>query len=166
MAAWEFQMLQSIADRHGWHRFISMQNYYNLLYREEEREMIPYCQADGVGIIPWSPIARGALARPHGERSTLRETTDKFMQALIRGREQDADAKVNECVEQLAKKKGFSMAQIAMAWCRYKGTQPIVGLNKKERIEEAVQSLKVELTPEDISFLESGYIPKAVAPVW
>ena len=84
MAAWEFQMLQNVAERHGWHKFISMQNYYNLIYREEENEMIPYCHHTGVGLVPWSPIARGALARPWEGRDTLREQTDNSLQMMVR----------------------------------------------------------------------------------
>ena len=86
MAAWEFQKMQHIAERHGWHKFISMQNYYNLLYREEEREMIPYCQDSGVGILPWSPLGRGVLARTWTERGSSREQTDTLLQSLVRGR--------------------------------------------------------------------------------
>ncbi|EXJ76928.1 alcohol dehydrogenase [Capronia epimyces CBS 606.96] len=161
MAAWEFQELQNIADRHGWHKFISMQNYYNLLYREEENEMIPYCNHTGVGLVPWSPVARGALARPWTSRDSLREKTDYFMQMLVRSRDDKVDEEIVGRVEQVAKKLGKSMAQIAIAWClSKKDVSPIVGLNKKERIDEAVEACKLKLSEEDIKYLEEPYQPK------
>ncbi|KAH8817058.1 aldo-keto reductase-like protein [Xylogone sp. PMI_703] len=164
MAAWQFQALQNVAEKHGWHKFISMQNYYNLLYREEEREMIPYCHDAGIGLIPWSPIARGALARPFNSRDTLREQTDKVLQSLVRSREADIDEKIINRVEELAKKKGVSMTTIATAWCLAKNTYPIIGLSTTERIDQAVASVKFAsnggLTQEDIAFLEEEYAPK------
>ncbi|KAL2434027.1 Versiconal hemiacetal acetate reductase [Exophiala dermatitidis] len=161
MAAWEFQELQNIADRHGWHKLISMQNYYNLLYREEENEMIPYCNYTGVGLIPWSPVARGALARPWNSRDSLREKTDNLLQVLVRSRDDKVDEEIVGRVEQVAKKLGKSMAQIAIAWAlSKKDVNPIVGLNKKERIDEAVEACKIKLSEEDIKFLEEPYQPK------
>lgn len=161
MAAWEFQELQNIADRHGWHKFISMQNYYNLLYREEENEMIPYCNHTGVGLVPWSPVARGALARPWNSRDSLREKTDNYLQVLVRSRDDKVDEEIIGRVEQVAKKLGKSMAQIAIAWClSKKDVSPIVGLNKKERIDEAVEATKIKLGEEDIKYLEEPYQPK------
>ncbi|KAH8599808.1 aldo-keto reductase-like protein [Bisporella sp. PMI_857] len=165
MAAWEFQTLQNIADKHGWHKFVSMQNYYNLLYREEEREMIPYCQDTGVGLIPWSPVARGALTRPFDDRSTAREKSDRMLNAMIRGKETEIDKQVISRVEEIAKKKSVSMANIATAWCLSKSlVNPIVGLSSPERINQAVESVKFassgKLTPEDIAYLEEGYAPK------
>jgi len=162
MAAWEFQELQHIADKHGWHKFISMQNLYNLLYREQEREMIPYCNAAGVGLVPWSPIARGVLTRPWDDRSSKRESSDVQLNRLIRSRETEADKAIVDRVEKLATQKGVAMAQVAIAWCLSKGTNPIVGLSKKERIDQAVQALKVELTEEDIKYLEEPYTPKPI----
>lgn len=162
MAMWEFQQLQHVADMHGWHKFICMQNFYNLLYREEEREMIPYCKASGVGIVPWSPIARGILARPWDERSTKRENTDAVLQRLFRLQETHADKLIVDRVEELAKKKCVSMAQIAIAWCISKGACPILGLNKKERIVEAVEALRVELEDDECAYLEQPYKPKPV----
>jgi len=163
MACWEFQTLQNIAEKHGWHKFVSMQNYYNLLYREEEREMIPYCKANGIGLIPWSPVARGVLTRPWGERSTQREKTDNFLKAQIRGRETEVDQRIVERLEEVAKRRGCSMAQAATAWCLSKGgVNPIIGLSKKERIDEAVQSIKVKLEEDDIDYLEEAYLPKVV----
>ena len=162
MAAWEFQELQHIADKHGWHKFISMQNLYNLLYREQEREMIPYCNAAGVGLVPWSPIARGVLTLPWDDRSSKRESSDVQLNRLIRSRETEADKAIVDRVEKLATQKGVAMAQVAIAWCLSKGTNPIVGLSKKERIDQAVQALKVELTEEDIKYLEEPYTPKPI----
>ncbi|KIX05218.1 versiconal hemiacetal acetate reductase [Rhinocladiella mackenziei CBS 650.93] len=161
MAAWEFQELQNVADRHGWHKFISMQNYYNLLYREEENEMIPYCHHTGVGLIPWSPVARGALTRPWGSRDTLREKTDNFLHVLVRSRDDKVDEEIIGRVEKVAHKMGKSMAQVAIAWClSKKDVFPIVGLNKKERIDEAVEACKIKLSEEDIQYLEEPYQPK------
>lgn len=165
MAAWEFQTLQNIAEKHNWHKFISMQNYYNLLYREEEREMIPYCQDSGVGLIPWSPIARGALARPFSERTTLREKTDKYLNNMIRSKETEIDKRVITRVEEIAKKHEVSMTAVATAWCLSKGNvNPIIGLSSKERIDQAVEGVKFassgKLTKEDIEYLEEGYAPK------
>ncbi|PUU73546.1 NADP-dependent oxidoreductase domain-containing protein [Tuber borchii] len=162
MAAWEFQMLQNIAEKNGWTKFISMQNYYNLIYREEEREMIPYCKATGVGIIPWSPLARGALARPWSSRSTTREQTDGYMKLLIRSREHESEEWTVKAVEEVAKKHGVSMAMVATAWTLAKGVNPILGLNSVDRIEEAVKSLQVKLDEEDIKKLEGDYVPKSV----
>ena len=165
MAAWEFQSLQNIAIRNGWHKFISMQNYHNLIAREEEREMIPYCLDSGVSIIPWSPIARGALTRPWGSRSTVREETDGALKSLVRNRESESDKQIVSRVEELAGKKGVSMAQIAIAWSlSHPSEYPIVGLNSKDRIDEAVASVQVKLTPEEIKYLEEPYVPKSLRP--
>ncbi|KAF1845308.1 Aldo/keto reductase [Cucurbitaria berberidis CBS 394.84] len=160
MAAWEFCSLQHIADKNGWHKFVSMQNYYNLLYREEEREMIPYCQDTGVGLIPWSPIARGALTRPWSDRSSKRAETDKFVDALVYQRENAIDKKIIERVEEVAKKHNVSMACIATSWGIKKGVCPIIGLSSKERIEEAVQNIHFKLSDEDAKYLEEAYVPK------
>ncbi|KAL8987110.1 MAG: hypothetical protein Q9177_003654 [Variospora cf. flavescens] len=163
MAAWEFQALQNVADKHGWHKFISMQNYHNLVYREEEREMIPYCVDTGVGCIPWSPIARGVLGRPWGDRSTLRETTDNYLQNMIRARETEVDKAIVDRLEEVAKKKGVKMAQVATAWVlRQDMENPIIGLGSKERIDEAVAALQVKLTDEEAKYLEEPYMPKVV----
>jgi len=169
MAAWEFQTLQNIADKHGWHKFISMQNFYNLIYREEEREMIPYCLDSGVGLIPWSPIARGVLSRPFDSRTTTREKSDRMLH-LIRNQETEIDKSIIDRVEELAKKKGVSMTTIATAWClTKKNVNPIIGLSSKERIDQAVASVKFAsnggLTQEDVAFLEAAYAPKPVARV-
>jgi aryl-alcohol dehydrogenase-like predicted oxidoreductase len=162
MAAWEFQSLQNIAEKHGWHKFISMQNYYNLIYREEEREMIPYCHDTGVGLIPWSPIARGVLARPWGDRTTQREKTDNFLKTMIRSRETEVDKAIVDRIEEVAKKMGVSMTAVATAWCLSKGVIPIIGLSSKARVEESVENISVKLDEDDIAYLEEPYIPKNV----
>ncbi|KAI9811211.1 MAG: hypothetical protein M1827_005543 [Pycnora praestabilis] len=164
MAAWEFHTLQNIAKEHGWHQFISMQNYYNLLYREEEREMLPYCRDTGVGCIPWSPIARGVLTRPFHTRDTKRELSDNFLKNLIRSRENEVDHSIVDRVEEIAKRRGVSMATIATAWVLSKEmVNPIIGLGSKERIDAAVESVKYKLAEEDIKYLEEPYLPKPVA---
>ncbi|KPI40203.1 Versiconal hemiacetal acetate [Cyphellophora attinorum] len=161
MAAWEFQELQYIADKHNWHKFVSMQDYYNLLYREEENEMIPYCKHAGIGLIPWSPVARGALTRPWNDRAnSLRETKDAALNKLVRGRNDKVDEEIVGRCQKVAEKIGKSMAQVAIAWCLNHGTCPIVGLNKKERIDEAVAACDIVLRDEDIAYLEEPYMPK------
>ncbi|KAJ9161982.1 alcohol dehydrogenase [Coniochaeta hoffmannii] len=164
MPAWEFQTLQNIAKKHGWHRFISMQNYYNLLYREEEREMIPYCRDTGVGCIPWSANARGVLSRPWNgvdANASLRAQHDKVMARLYDG-ENKADKATVDTVEEIAKARKLPMAVIATAWCLHKGVNPIVGLNSRERIDDAVVAANLVLTEAEIAKLESTYRPKAV----
>ena len=160
MATWEFQTLQNIAEKHGWHKFISMQNYHNLIYREEEREMIPYCKATGIGLIPWSPIARGALARPFNDRESLREKTDPNVNT--RARSSEADQMIIERVERISKKHEVSMAAVATSWCIRSGDCPIIGLSSIERIDETVQNVKFKLENEDANFLEEPYKPKKV----
>lgn len=166
MAAWEFQMMQNIAERRKWTKFISMQNYYNLIYREEEREMIPYCKHTGVGLIPWSPIARGVLARPFGERGTTREHTDFYLKTLIRQRETESDRLIVDKVEELAKSRRVTMAVIAMAYVLQKGMMPIVGMSSVKRIEEAVWATSFKLEVDEIRALEEPYIPRPVFPGW
>jgi aryl-alcohol dehydrogenase-like predicted oxidoreductase len=130
-----------------------------------EREMIPYCRDAGVGLIPWSPIARGALARPFNDRTTVREKSDRMLNAMIRSKETEVDKRVIERVEEIAKKHGVSMTTIATAWCLSKDkVNPIIGLSSKERIDQAVESVQFassgKLTAEDITYLEEGYAPK------
>ncbi len=127
--------------------------------------MIPYCRDTGIGIIPWSPIARGALARPFSSRDTLRESSDRMLTNAIRGRETEVDKNLIGRVEELAKRKGVSMAMIATAWCLGKeGVNPIIGLSSKERIDQAVESVKFAskggLSEEDVKYLEELYMPK------
>ncbi|KAH6612158.1 NADP-dependent oxidoreductase domain-containing protein [Boeremia exigua] len=164
MAAWEFQMLQNVASRNGWHQFISMQGLYNLLYREEEREMNAYCNATGVGLLPWSPLAAGVLTHPWTDRSDPREQKDPFLRMLFRSGDNASDQAIVGRVEELAEKKGVAMAQIAQAWLISKGCMPICGLETKERIDQALASLQVELTTEETDWLEEPYAAKQAIP--
>ncbi|HRE46283.1 MAG TPA: aldo/keto reductase [Aggregatilineales bacterium] len=165
MYAWQFITMQHTAERHGWTRFVAMQNHYNLVYREEEREMIPYCQATGVGLIPWSPLARGFLAgnRPKGKQDgeTLRSRTDNFAHQLYY---QEADFAVANQVGVVAQKYGVKPAQIALAWMLQKGhiSAPIIGVSKPYQLSEAVSALTITLEAEDIAALESPYAPHPV----
>ncbi|KAJ5657310.1 uncharacterized protein N7484_000959 [Penicillium longicatenatum] len=165
MAAWEFQTLQNIAAQNGWHQFISMQNLHNLIAREEEREMIPYCLDTGVGLIPWSPIARGVLARPWSSRSSIREATDGSLKSIIRDRESAADEAIIGRVEEIAKQKGLTMVQVAIAWClSHPNENPILGLNSRSRIDEAVSAISVRLSEEEVRYLEELYVPRGIHP--
>lgn len=161
MRATQFARLQFTAQLNGWHKFISMQNYYNLIYREEEREMIPFCQETGVGLIHWSPIARGVLTRPVSEMNqSARMKSDMAMGNVLGIYRPETDAVIINRVEELAKKKGFSMAQISTAWVLSKGGCPIIGLSSVKRVQEAVESLEIELTEEEIQYLEESYLAK------
>ena len=165
MASWQFAKALYLADRHGWTRFVSMQNHYNLVYREEEREMLPLCRQEGIGVIPWSPLARGFLAgnRSRGSKrtATAREQTDVIAQNLYYS---DADFDVAERVNEVAAARGVSAAQIALAWVlRQPGvTAPIVGVSKPEQLEQAIGALDVTLTDEDARRLEEPYVPHQV----
>jgi 1-deoxyxylulose-5-phosphate synthase len=162
MFAWQFAKAQTVATTHGWTRFVTMQNYVNLLYREEEREMIPLCQDQGVGLMPWSPMARGRLARPAGEQ-TRRSETDAYARTLYAATE-EADTAVIDAVEQLAKARGVPMAQIALAWVLAKPgvSAPIVGASKVHHLDDAVGAIEIRLTSEEIDRLEASYVPHAV----
>ncbi|KAH8822007.1 putative oxidoreductase [Xylogone sp. PMI_703] len=168
MTAWEFQSLQNIAKQNGWHQFISMQDYYSLLYREEEREMIPYCKDSGVGLIPYSPLARGLLSRPYNSESTARQKSDTYSELLL-GKVTDADIETIRRVEELAKKKDTNMPTIVVAWCFAKGVSPILGLGSTERVNQISEGMKKIkeglLTPEDVEFLEGAYQAKSVIVV-
>lgn len=157
MYTWEFARLQYTAKMNNWTPFISMQPFYNLLYREEEREMIPFCDATGVGVIPWSPIARGLLARPLGQETerAKADTKTKTWNA-------SANLEIVNRVEEMAKKKGVSMAVLSTAWVVKKGCWPIIGLNSEERIAEVVQALSVEFSKEDMDYLEEQYKPREI----
>jgi len=163
MYAWQFAKCLYLADRHGWTRFVSMQDYYNLVYREEEREMLGLCRAEGIGVLPWSPLARGRLTRPWGSESTKRFETDQFGKSLY-AKTAEADRRVVDCVEELSKKRGIPMAQIALAWLLSKPgvTAPIVGATKLRHLEDAVAALSVQLTPEETASLEDAYVPHPV----
>jgi aryl-alcohol dehydrogenase-like predicted oxidoreductase len=163
MFAWQFAQALAIAERNGWTRFVSMQDYVNLLYREEEREMLPLCLAEGVGVIPWSPLARGRLTRDWDDASA-RSETDEFGKTLY-ANTADADRKVVERVAEVSAKLGVPRAQVSLAWLLAKPgiASPIVGATKLEHLEDAVAALSVKLSPEDIAALEEPYVPHAVA---
>lgn len=162
MYAWQFSKALHVAEKHGWTRFVSMQNYLNLLYREEEREMLPFCKAEGIGVIPWSPLARGKLTRDW-EETSYRSETDAFGKTLYTKTE-EADKVVVSRVAEVAAKRGVPRAQIALAWVLQKDpvTAPIVGTTKMSHLEDAIASLSIELTPEEISYMEEPYIPHPV----
>jgi aryl-alcohol dehydrogenase-like predicted oxidoreductase len=165
MYAWQFAKAQHVADKHGWTRFVSMQNHYNLLYREEEREMLPLCLDQGVGVIPWSPLARGKLARGPGATSTQRSETDRFGKILYAPTEQ-ADQRVIAAVDEVAKARGVQHAQVALAWLLHRGvTAPIVGATKMDHLETAVAAVSVRLTEEEVKKLEAPYAPHPVAGI-
>lgn len=164
MYAWQFAKALYTADKHGWTRFVSMQNHYNLVYREEEREMIPLCNAEGIGIIPWSPLARGFLAgnrRRPGEGETERARTDSFADQMYYS---EADFNVVDAVRAVAEEKGVQPAQVALAWLLHKPgvTAPIIGTTKLEQLESLVEATSVSLSTEEISRLEAAYEPHQV----
>ena len=163
MWAWQLAKMLSLAGERGWPRFVTMQNHYNLLYREEEREMIPLCRAEGLGLIPWSPLARGQLAR-QPQAGTVRSNTDEYAKSLYGGTAA-ADDKVIARVQTMAAAKGVPPARIALAWLLHKPavTAPIVGASKPRHIEDAVGALGIKLTAEEIKTLEEPYVPHAVA---
>ena len=163
MYAWQFAKALYLADLHGWTRFVSMQNHLNLLYREEEREMIPLCREENIAIIPWSPLARGRLARPwHGE-STRRLESDAFGKSLY-SRTEEADHKVVDRLGKVAENRGVPRAQMALAWllCKPGVTAPIVGATKQHHLEDAVAALSIKLAPEELTALEELYFPHPV----
>ncbi len=164
MHAWQFAKAQHVAERNGWTRFVSMQGHHNLLYREEEREMVPLCRDQGVGLIPWSPLARGHLARPPGAQGTRRSETDAFGRSLY-GTIAEADRRVLAEVDRLAGARGLPHAQIALAWLLQKDgvTAPIVGATRMEHLETAVAALEVRLSAEEVTALEAPYVPHPIA---
>lgn len=165
MYTWEFQRLNHVAQLHGWTQFISMQNFHNLIYREEEREMLPYCKSAGIGVIPWSPLARGALTRPYksdASRDSKRAGSDRMYKMIIEASAAESDEHIIGAVEQLAQRKGCTMSQIAMAWSRDKITAPIIGISSEKRLHEAIESLNITLTEEDKEELEKHYVPRKV----
>jgi 1-deoxyxylulose-5-phosphate synthase len=164
MYAWQFAKALYLADRHGWTRFVSMQNHYNLVYREEEREMLPLCREEGVGVIPWSPLARGFLAgnRRRADRGeTVRAKTDTFAHGLYYA---DADFEVAERTAAVARERGVPPAQIALAWVlRQPGvTSPIVGASTMDHLDQAVAALGISLSHEEAHRLEEPYTPHRV----
>jgi aryl-alcohol dehydrogenase-like predicted oxidoreductase len=163
MYAWQFAKALYLADLHGWTRFVTMQNHLNLLYREEEREMIGLCQSEGIGIIPWSPLARGRLARPWQSESTKRYETDQFGNKMY-SQTEDVDSKVVDRLVQIAGKREVPLAQVALAWLLGKTaiTAPIVGASKPHHLEDAVAALSLHLTHEEVASLEEPYVPHPV----
>jgi aryl-alcohol dehydrogenase-like predicted oxidoreductase len=160
MYAWQFSKAQYLADAHGWTRFVSMQNHYNLLQREEEREMLPLCADLGVGVIPWSPLARGKLTRDPGE-STARSETDEFGRNLY---EAD-DAAIIDQVRVIAEARGVSRAQVALAWVLSKPgiTAPIIGATKPHHLDDAIAAVDLKLSDAEIESLEKPYTPRPIA---
>jgi aryl-alcohol dehydrogenase-like predicted oxidoreductase len=163
MYAWQFSKALHLSERHGWPRFVSMQNHYNLLYREEEREMIPLCQSEGIGIIPWSPLARGRLARPWQTESTKRYETDQFGKTLY-GQTEQIDRAVVDRLGRISEQRGVSRSQVALAWLLSKPgiTSPIVGATKPRHLSEAAAAVSLRLMPEEIASLEEPYTPHPV----
>jgi len=162
MYTWQFQKAQYVAEKNGWTKFVSMQNHLNLLNREEEREMVPFCKEENIALTPYSPLASGRLARPWSE-STERSRSDEIAKRKY-GAMEEADQKVVERVAELAKDKGVEMVQISLAWLMHKKqvTIPIIGGTKLAHLESAVPAVSVELTQEEIEFLEEPYIPHKV----
>ena len=162
MYAWQFMRSLAIQERRGWSRFVSMQNYLNLLYREEEREMLPLCADQGIGVIPWSPLARGRLTRAW-EETTNRAELDPFARELY-GAMAEADREVVRRVGETAAQRGVPMAQIALAWVLHKSpvTAPIVGATKPRHIDDAVAALGIQLAPDELARLEEPYVPHPV----
>jgi aryl-alcohol dehydrogenase (NADP+) len=164
MHAWQFMKALGVADQHGWSRFVVMQNHYNLVYREQEREMIPLCREEGVGVVPWSPLARGFLAgnRKPGERGvTTRDASDQMAYDYYF---QDTDFDILERVVELAREKGVTPAQVALAWLLHQPgvTAPVIGASKMSHLEEAVKALDVSLSPEENDYLGELYVPRPV----
>jgi 1-deoxyxylulose-5-phosphate synthase len=160
MFAWQFAKAQHTADLGGWTRFVSMQDHYNLIYREEEREMHALCEDQGVGVIPWSPLARGRLTRLPDERTSVRAGSDLIADRMY----SDADDAVVHAVAEIAKARDLPMAQVALAWMLHKPaiSAPIVGATKLRHVEDAVAAVGVELSDEEIASLESSYVPHPV----
>jgi aryl-alcohol dehydrogenase-like predicted oxidoreductase len=161
MWAWQFATALHLAERNGWTRFVSMQNHYNLVYREEEREMLPLCRAEGIGVIPWSPLARGFLAgnrRAADKGDTARAKTDDFAHRLYYA---DSDFRIVDRVVTLAAGRGVSPAQVALAWVLHQPgvTAPIVGASKMDQLDEAVRALDIKLSPDECASLQELYEP-------
>jgi 1-deoxyxylulose-5-phosphate synthase len=166
MFAWQFMKAQAVAAQNGWTKFVSMQDHYNLLYREEEREMIPLCLDGGIGVLPWSPLARGLLAGSRsasGEKRTYRSGTDPFIDALYTRPE--LDRPVIDAVDALAARRGVPSAQVALAWLLHRPgvTAPIVGTTRVGHLEDAFGALELELSAVELAELEAPYVPHAVS---
>jgi aryl-alcohol dehydrogenase-like predicted oxidoreductase len=164
MFAWQFQKALHVSEKHGWTRFVSMQNHLNLIYREEEREMLPLCRAEKIGSIPYSPLASGRLTRDRSSESTLRSETDQI-QKMKYDAFAEADQQIVTRVAEIAEKYGVPRAHIALAWLLQKEpvTAPIVGATKISHLEDAVGALSVKLTSEDVTYLEEPYEPHRIS---
>jgi 1-deoxyxylulose-5-phosphate synthase len=164
MFAWQFAKMQHTAASRGWTPFVTMQNHYNLLYREEEREMNPLCASTSVGLIPWSPLARGILARGT-QAETTRAKTDEYAQNLYGAGLPESDRAVLSAVQAVASSRGVSPAQISLAWLWHKPAvvAPIVGASKPHHLEDAVAALSLKLSADEMASLEAPYVPHAVA---
>ena len=162
MYAWQFSKALHLAEKHNWTRFITMQNHYNLINREEEREMLPLCASEKIGVLPWSPLARGRLTRDWDEK-TARTESDEFGKGLYTATV-DSDRAIVERVAAIAKERGVPRAQIAMAWLLSKSavTSPIIGASKAQHLEDAVAALEIRLSSEEIAALEAPYVPHPV----
>ncbi|MES5099027.1 aldo/keto reductase [Agrobacterium sp. BA1120] len=163
MYAWQFSKMLAVSQANGWTRFVSMQNHLNLLYREEEREMLPLCKDEGIGVIPWSPLARGRLTRDWSAQSD-RSETDEIGKGLYTRTTEDADRRVAEAVARIAQERDVPRAQIALAWVLSKSeiTAPIIGATKLQHLDDAVAALSIRLTGAEIQALEINYIPHSV----
>jgi aryl-alcohol dehydrogenase-like predicted oxidoreductase len=163
MYAWQFARALYLADLRGWTRFVTMQNHYNLLYREEEREMIGLCVAERIGVLPWSPLARGRLTRAWQSEATRRSETDRFGNTMYSRTEED-DRKVVDRLGEIAEQRGVPRAQVALAWLlsRPAVTAPIVGATRPHHLEDAVAALSLHLEPDEVSALEEPYVPHPV----
>ena len=166
MYAWQFAQALEISRRNGWARFVSMQNFVNLLYREEEREMLPLCKSEGVGVIPWSPLARGRLARPFDSQATNRSAKDKYG-ATLYANVAEGDRQIIDEVGKIAARRNVPRAQVALAWLLGKSaiTAPIIGATKPEHLKDAVAAVDVKLTDEEVTALEAPYVPHPVAGI-
>ncbi|MCE0523362.1 MAG: aldo/keto reductase [Methylacidiphilales bacterium] len=164
MFAWQFAQMLAISDGNGWARFVTMQNHYNLLYREEEREMNPLCLAEGVGLIPWSPLARGLLTG-NRKAKTTRAQTDDFANKLYGKEMTEADVRVAERVEEVGRERGIPPAQVALAWLLHQPglVAPIVGASKSHHLDDALAAVNVKLSPKEIARLEELYVPHEIA---
>jgi aryl-alcohol dehydrogenase-like predicted oxidoreductase len=160
MYAWQFAKAQHVAAVNGWTRFVSMQDHYNLIYREEEREMLPLCLDQGVGVLPWSPLARGRLTRPW-DTATARAESDEFGSSLYR----DEDAAIVAKVLEIAERRGVSPAQVALAWVMAQPavTSPIVGVTRPEHLDDAIRAVDLELDADELEELSAGYTPRGIA---
>ena len=166
MSAWQFAKMLYTADANGWARFVTMQNHYNLIYREEEREMIPLCLDEGIGVLPWSPLARGLLAGKR-RKETVRAETDTYGQQLYGEQISEADSRVVDRLESVAAELDLAPAQVALAWLLQKPgvVAPIIGVSKPGQLDDALAALEVELPPETMVRLEEPYLPHPVAGI-